>query len=516
MSLVFSWENTMRIMATFNNLQMQRKLLVLSFMALFFLIILSIAGIVALKNQAQIVDQLVSQEITKERLVMLMTKNINEFQAKNVADALSLNVGSIDEKKYADNQKERDEVFNAAKKFATDISNMKLDESSRKIIDEILIKLVNFKSVVSNGSDMMTADIATGSMFLINAEGDFKELEKLAKDLTEIAQQNSKLAYDKTQASAVRNIIFFIIITVIALIFSIAISFYLGKIISDKIQYLVNSMGNIAEGKLIRINIENTKDELGLLAKVTNIMVDSLTDILTNIKKSAETLTTSAESITYNSRQIADGASQQSASFEELASSVQANTDNAGQVDAISHNASDAANDVGNKMKNALEAINGIEESSKKIASTVAIISDIADQTNLLALNAAIEAARAGEHGKGFAVVADEVRKLAEKSAHSAKEINDLLKHSIKQVANGVLVSKDAGDGLDKIVVQIKEVATQINSILNASKEQAVAMNDSAAITNQNANASAELVKFAETLDTEAKKLTELMKKFSF
>lgn len=69
------------------------------------------------------------------------------------------------------------------------------------------------------------------------------------------------------------------------------------------------------------------------------------------------------------------------------------------------------------------KALNAVNSTS----SILAIIQQISKRTNLLGLNAAIEASRAGEYGKSFFIVASEIRKLSTESKASANQINTIL-----------------------------------------------------------------------------------------
>ncbi|MDQ7048020.1 MAG: methyl-accepting chemotaxis protein [Enterobacterales bacterium] len=111
---------------------------------------------------------------------------------------------------------------------------------------------------------------------------------------------------------------------------------------------------------------------------------------------------------------------------------------------------SDIASQGGSVVGEAINAMSGINRSSKEIGDIIGVIDDIAFQTNLLALNAAVEAARAGEQGRGFAVVASEVRNLAGRSSIAAKEIKDLVRASEVEVDRGTSLVNQSGDSLQK------------------------------------------------------------------
>ncbi|KMW56216.1 Methyl-accepting chemotaxis protein [Candidatus Rhodobacter oscarellae] len=199
----------------------------------------------------------------------------------------------------------------------------------------------------------------------------------------------------------------------------------------------------------------------------------------------AADFTTKSQDISEQARFVAGGAQtlgctteEISASVEELSASIDSIAQNSRNSDTIAQNTKEEA-DVGSKaIERSIESMDLINASSEEISEIVKVISEIAGQTNLLAFNAAIEAARAGQHGLGFTVVADEVRKLAERSSQATKEISKLINETVKRVAQGSEVSREAGKAFKKILRGINDTTDSINEISIAASEQQTAARD--------------------------------------
>ena len=241
------------------------------------------------------------------------------------------------------------------------------------------------------------------------------------------------------------------------------------------------ALNALAANDLTRGMTGTYQGEFEEMKSALNLALTNLTTTIATVRQAVEGVTTGATQITAANQDLSQRTSQQaaaleetSASMEEMTATVKQNADNAKQADQLAIAARETADKGRVVTQQAVEAMEGINKSSKKIADIITVIDEIAFQTNLLALNAAVEAARAGEHGRGFAVVAAEVRNLAQRSATAAKEIKGLIKESIQRVTDGSELVNQSGKTLEEIVSSVKRVTDIIAEISAASQEQAI------------------------------------------
>ncbi|MCL1843031.1 MAG: methyl-accepting chemotaxis protein [Defluviitaleaceae bacterium] len=236
----------------------------------------------------------------------------------------------------------------------------------------------------------------------------------------------------------------------------------------------------VAAGDLTRKIDRSYVGEFSAIKDAINNISEILHKAMSEISGASKYVLEGANKITASAIELADGSSSQAASLEELHSTVdminkqtQKFADNAKEANVLSNKSTNNANEGNDAMKQMLQAMMQIKESSNDISRIIKVIQDIAFQTNLLALNAAVEAARAGEHGKGFAVVAEEVRSLAARSQDAAAETTNMINDSIIRVESGTSIAHTTSESLDAIVTSAGEVMGLINNITTAAGDQA-------------------------------------------
>ena len=288
------------------------------------------------------------------------------------------------------------------------------------------------------------------------------------------------------------------------------------------------ALSRLAEGDLVsRVDADLT----GPFARIKddfNAAVSALQTTLAAMSESASSINSGAGDIRQASDDLSQRTEQQAASLEETAaamdeitSTVRSTAERAGSANAAVRSARDEAQHSGAVVRNAVEAMGGIERTSGEISEIISVIDGIAFQTNLLALNAGVEAARAGDAGKGFAVVASEVRALAQRSAEAAKDVKTRITASSQQVDEGVRLVGETGQALQRIIDRIAEIDSLVADIARSAEQQATclqqvntAVSEMDGVTQQNAAMVEEATAAARSLSAESDELARHVARF--
>jgi methyl-accepting chemotaxis protein len=227
-----------------------------------------------------------------------------------------------------------------------------------------------------------------------------------------------------------------------------------------------------ANAKLDAAPQPTLKGAMGYLQFAQNLSLSNTASFVTEVNTKAIRIAHNMHEVNAGIQNVSDRVQEQAAAVAQIASATQNISARSHELDeqmlrmtkdadAAGHQLTDAGEAVGK----AGNAMNAIQEKSRKIEEIVGLIDGIAFQTNLLALNAAVEAARAGEHGRGFAVVAGEVRALAGKSAEAAKNIKGLIDETITDIRQGGHVFASASASIEKMTHSVAGLTSAIGGM---------------------------------------------------
>jgi methyl-accepting chemotaxis protein len=276
------------------------------------------------------------------------------------------------------------------------------------------------------------------------------------------------------------------------------------------LERLAKALNDIAEGEgdlSVRIETRNQHDEIGMLAAGFNRFVERLHGMISRMSDIAQQLGGQAQETRHSAESnsqsievqqdevtmVATAVTEMASATEEIASNAELTAQTAqsavglagsGQQQVLQ--SQESIRSLAQEVDTASQIIGELNEHSQKINSILLTISGIAEQTNLLALNAAIEAARAGEQGRGFAVVADEVRVLSQRTHASTQEIQTMIEtlqktaskavnsmaQSHQMAETSVMDAESASASLAQISQAITQISDMASQIATAAEEQ--------------------------------------------
>ncbi len=303
-----------------------------------------------------------------------------------------------------------------------------------------------------------------------------------------------------------------------------------SKMLKELLDDLTFILGEFGKGNF-NVKSKNRNAYIGefkVLLEGLLAMVKDFSGTMRNIDNAADQVSEGSNDLSMSSQELADGATNQASSIEELLATVTDVTNQVLENTKTTDKAHDNAKLIGEqakvsqyKMKELTEAMNTINETSSEISNIIVDIEEIASQTNLLSLNAAIEAARAGEAGRGFAVVADQIRKLAEDSAASAVTTKELIDKSLREVHKGNEITEQTADSLNNVIKELDNIVQAVADIRVASDKQALSVKEIekgfeaiSAVVESNSAAAEETSATSQELSAQAAALKGMVERF--
>lgn len=302
-----------------------------------------------------------------------------------------------------------------------------------------------------------------------------------------------------------------------------------GNIERTSLKETSDEIGQLAKG------FNHMSGELRTLVSGLQETSSQLVESATDLSAISEETSASSEEIGRAIGDISTGtlhqasdlevANQQMTQFNQSIENVKEQSDQIKRISDQSNQSSQQGQQIVQQLKQSneqsIQASQGIRSGIEQLSTKVQDISQITDtiesisnETNLLALNASIEAARAGEHGKGFSVVASEVRNLAEQTKQSAVQIQQMIQgikeettatagmmsktmdrfaeldeavHATEQEFNSISTS------ISQTIVETNAMAKELNTLLEQNDLITKAMHGAAHISQENAAAIEEI-----------------------
>ena len=244
-------------------------------------------------------------------------------------------------------------------------------------------------------------------------------------------------------------------------------------IVADFLNSIINSLRQIVTqvktaAHQVNVSVGENSGAIGQLANEALTQVDEITRTLEQM----DNMTLSIQTVAQSARQAAEVVYMTSDKVQTAGKAIDSTVNNIWSLQQI-------VAETANKIKH-------VGETSQKISSLVSLIKQIDMQTNLLAINIGVEAAWMGDAGRKFVAVAEEIAQLVAQFTEVTKEIQQIfeniqletsevvtaIEQGTTQIGEGANVVEDAKLSLGQILEVSHQIDYLIQSIITATASQ--------------------------------------------
>jgi len=328
---------------------------------------------------------------------------------------------------------------------------------------------------------------------------EFVKMEAIQEQLSDLMARASADEQNSATATADRIRLLILGLCLVSLSALVTGTVMLARSITGPLTLCAQGLSKVSEGDLSQDadpQLQNRRDEIGMLARAQQTMIVNLRNMIDEVNRGIQVLSTSSTQLLSNSSRmtsgshqacdkansvaaaaeatssnivsVAAGMEQTTTNLTHVASATEEMTSTIGEIAQSSEKARRITSEATHHATRISEQMNRLGEAAREIGQVTETISEISAQTSLLALNATIEAARAGSAGKGFAVVATEIKALAQQTAQATDGIKSRIEGVQAAAAGGITEI----DGVAAIIGQVSDI---VSSIAAAIEQQATA-----------------------------------------
>ena len=265
-----------------------------------------------------------------------------------------------------------------------------------------------------------------------------------------------------------------------AIIFNMIISNKIIDTAEKKEEEAINALATITKvfeeskegfsiGKRLSESADSAKSSVSEIGELYRFLVLEAN----NLSSESVTIKNASNQIAVQATRMKESVHEQNSSITETSAAMTEISANISNINGIANKRRAGMNEIVNALdaqlaliREIVEQVEKVRQSSDGIAAFVNTVDSIASQTGLLAMNASIEAAHAGTLGKGFSVIAQEIRKLSEETTKNAALISDTLKTNTEIVNATTNSVSSFADHTRKSSAEIKTTIQAIEEIL--------------------------------------------------